>query len=637
MAENEKQQEPGLSKSEMAKKISGSINARNNEEVWMREEDRLRMEKELRTRPVSRTVYNPYMPQQEEPQRPNPNAGAPRQEQRYAPPPQEDNYAESYPGDAEYVPGERDRFGNYDAVFSELPRVGRPTRIRSEREARAYAERRRAERAAHKKKVRRKQLIISLSAVLILLGAAAAGGVIWFQHGKKSYDGLFLDNTYINGVKVGKMTVAEAAEAVKQYSDMPDVITLTRPDGVDVTFPLSELDSQDNIYQNVNNFYNEQDHNNWLKARTSNTDYSFSLQFSFDREKLYKEVNRKIVEGQKSVKSQNAKIEKTADGFQIVPEIVGTAIDKKKVQTLYDYIGGFLDRGSYSIDLKNCNCYKLPKVTSEDLREELGMLNNLYDVEFTIDYGIGQATLEGKTVLNWITFDDSSPLDGFTVNEDSVYNYVKDVAQKFDTYGKERNFNSTTRGPMVIAQGRGDYGWMTDYDKTTALLIDLIHECTSATFSPYYYTTVGGYEYTCNPDWYTTETDFSDTYCEVDLAKQHFWYYKNGKLEYECDIVSGMPTAERNTPAGVYKVWYKEANKVLSDTNAAGESWNTPVDFWNNISTFGVGLHDATWHDYFGGNRYEWAGSHGCINMPWDAAKYVFENIDINTPVFMYW
>ena len=76
---------------------------------------------------------------------------------------------------------------------------------------------------------------------------------------------------------------------------------------------------------------------------------------------------------------------------------------------------------------------------------------------------------------------------------------------------------------------------------------------------------------------------------------------------------------------------------MLSDTNAAGESWNTPVDFWNNISTFGVGLHDATWHDYFGGNRYEWAGSHGCINMPWDAAKYVFENIDINTPVFMYW
>ena len=41
----------------------------------------------------------------------------------------------------------------------------------------------------------------------------------------------------------------------------------------------------------------------------------------------------------------------------------------------------------------------------------------------------------------------------------------------------------------------------------------------------------------------------------------------------------------------------------------------------------------------FGGERYKsstW-GSHGCINMPLDKAKYVYDKIDMGTPVFMYW
>ena len=76
---------------------------------------------------------------------------------------------------------------------------------------------------------------------------------------------------------------------------------------------------------------------------------------------------------------------------------------------------------------------------------------------------------------------------------------------------------------------------------------------------------------------------------------------------------------------------------MLSGSTSAGETWSTPVTFWNNISTFGVGLHDATWHTSFGGSRYVNYGSHGCINMPYDAAKYVYDNIELNTPVIMYW
>ena len=61
------------------------------------------------------------------------------------------------------------------------------------------------------------------------------------------------------------------------------------------------------------------------------------------------------------------------------------------------------------------------------------------------------------------------------------------------------------------------------------------------------------------------------------------------------------------------------------------------MTYWNNISTFGVVLHGSTWRSAFGGKVYVYNGSHGCINMPYKAAEFVYNNVPIGTPVFMYW
>jgi lipoprotein-anchoring transpeptidase ErfK/SrfK len=47
----------------------------------------------------------------------------------------------------------------------------------------------------------------------------------------------------------------------------------------------------------------------------------------------------------------------------------------------------------------------------------------------------------------------------------------------------------------------------------------------------------------------------------------------------------------------------------------------------------GIGLHDASWQPWFGGNRYRTNGSHGCINMPLAAAKTLYANISIGDTV----
>ena len=103
--------------------------------------------------------------------------------------------------------------------------------------------------------------------------------------------------------------------------------------------------------------------------------------------------------------------------------------------------------------------------------------------------------------------------------------------------------------------------------------------------------------------------------------------------------VSGQTTSEaRTTLPGVYKLWSKETNKRMKDTNADGDEWDTKCNFWNNVSLCGIGLHDSTWRGgYFGGEIYKYNGSHGCINMSYDDAKYVYDNVPYGTPVVMYY
>lgn len=529
---------------------------------------------------------------------------------------------------------------DYDAVFSEIAPAAKPSRkraeARTEREAREYVEKRRAERALKKKQQQKDQVFALMKAIVVAIGAAAAVGLIWYVHGISVYKGVFLDNTFINGVSVGKLSVDDAAQLVKQHSGIPNVITLTRPDGEAVIVSLADLDGTDNIRSSVEGLFKEQNHLTWLKARSRKTELSFTPDFAYSREKLYEVVDSRIVGEQTTTEPANARIARTSEGFKIVPEVVGTAIDENGIRQLYDYIDGFLDGGTYSINLKKCSCYAQPEVTSDDLRDELKALNSLNNAKFTLDYGFARETLGGRQVLDWISLDNTSPKDGFTVDKDMAESYIESVAKKYDTFGKSRTFRSTTRGEINVEQGEGCYGWLTDYERTAELLTDLIRKGETAKFEPIYFE-MSGFSYTGKTEWRTAATDFADTYCEVDLSAQHFWYYENGELKYQCDIVSGMPTEAKNTPAGVYKLWYKERDKTLEGSTSDGETWSTFVNYWNNISTFGVGLHDAWWHDDFGGDIYTYAGSHGCVNMPYDAAEYVYENVDFDTPVFMYW
>ena len=50
----------------------------------------------------------------------------------------------------------------------------------------------------------------------------------------------------------------------------------------------------------------------------------------------------------------------------------------------------------------------------------------------------------------------------------------------------------------------------------------------------------------------------------------------------------------------------------------------------------GIGLHDASWRNKFGGEIYVNSGSHGCVNLPTSSAAAIYSHVSSGTPVILY-
>lgn len=135
--------------------------------------------------------------------------------------------------------------------------------------------------------------------------------------------------------------------------------------------------------------------------------------------------------------------------------------------------------------------------------------------------------------------------------------------------------------------------------------------------------------------------EMPNTYVEVDISSQTMYLYINGELALTSPVVTGKPATP--THEGYFDIYYKEKGAVLrgytSDNKLEYESY---VDYWMPFDG-GIGFHDAERHTHedgfshgwrvlveFGGETYLLYGSHGCVNLPHEVAKFLFEHVLVN-------
>lgn len=334
-------------------------------------------------------------------------------------------------------------------------------------------------------------------------------------------------------------------------------------------------------------------------------------------ETLLKEKFEKLscLDSKNIVEPKDAYFAYTNSGYHIIKEINGNKIKK---DILYSNIVNSILTGDTKIILEDIKCYEAPIYTekSEKINETKKYLDKYIASQITYTFNGGKKVIDSEVINNWIIIDGDLVI---TFNESKIKIFVSQLASNYNTFGKKRDF-ITSLGTTVKVGG-GNYGWIVNVNKEISEIISIIKEGQTVNREPIYSQTAAS----------RNINDLGDTYVEINLAMQHLWFYKNGFLVTEGDVVTGNTSKNNGTPTGIYRLNYKEKNATLD-----GEDYSVPVSFWMPFNG-NIGIHDATWRKTFGGEIYIKNGSHGCINAPYYLANKIFDNIISGTPVVCYY
>jgi lipoprotein-anchoring transpeptidase ErfK/SrfK len=461
-----------------------------------------------------------------------------------------------------------------------------------------------------------------IAAMLVVSAATAYAGISYY------YSDRFFEGTSINGIDCSGKTAYEVEQEISEKVEDYSIEVASRNQETQV-IEGSKINYKYLSNGEILNLLRQQKPYEWIRGYFEETSYTTSENISFDKTMLEAEVrslNCALEENQ--VEPENAYVTLNDSEFEIVPETEGS---KLKVKDAYKLIDEAISENVQSIDFESePEVYETAAITSDSpqLQATVDAYNNFTQASITYTFGDSSVTLDGDTIRDWLEFDEKGQL----ISDDAAFqqhisDYVAQLASQYNTVGTSREFH-TTSGRTVYVYGSA-YGWQIDQTAEIAQLTEEIRSGTQTQRTPVYSMTANSYGY----------NDLGDTYIEVDLSAQHMYYYQNGSIIFESDIVSGnMSYEDRQTPPGIFTLYYKKSPDVLR--GAIGEDgkpeYETEVTYWMPFNG-GIGFHDASWQPYFGGDRYLTNGSHGCINMPPDAAATLYDIIQYNVPIICFY
>ena len=247
----------------------------------------------------------------------------------------------------------------------------------------------------------------------------------------------------------------------------------------------------------------------------------------------------------------------------------------------------------------------------------------LADTEVTIVFDGSRVSISSEELASWmISSEDSEDAgsNGWLLDETKITDFVHGLSERYNRIGRPQKF-TTSYGTDVTIYG-GEFGWKLDEEAMCSRIKKAISMEGHRSIFPVWAQHGGDYN--------GINTDIGDSYVEICLTGQKVWLYKDGKRLMETDCVSGTANTGRETPGGVYYIYYKQSPATLT-----GADYSSYVNYWMPF-VGNIGLHDAPWRGSFGGDIYLTSGSHGCVNLPYEAAKLLYETTRKGYPVVCY-
>ena len=481
---------------------------------------------------------------------------------------------------------------------------------------------------------------------------AATGYVVYADR----YESHFIEGTVINNNDVGGLNLEEAKNLLANSSDYQ--IEIDFRDGGSEWISGDSISLGYEYGDGVEQMLASQDKYHWIEGVLGETrSYTIDNGVHFDEEQLasivqsFPELSEDV-----QVAPVDARCVRTAENaFAIEPESEGNRIESSRA---LECISEAIRHQKRLLNLSAAGAYESPTVTADDpeLNERVAQLNHF--LETTVTYDLpdgGQWTIGRDTLIEWVSGGSGSDNSGADITEegdfgtdgletgnaetggsgmdyyldaqvisDKCAEAIASLASIVDDIHTSRTFYATSGRTVDIASGT--FGRQIDQAAEVEQLAANLLNFENAEREPAYLMNT-----------YPESLNGGD-YIEVDLSNQMVYLYKDGGLFYDTPCVSGLADdPERVTITGLFKIQEKDRDRTLKgkpDENGV-PTYESFVSYWMGFSG-AYGLHDATWRDEFGGDIYEYAGSHGCVNLPYSAAETIYNYVEEGTRVIVF-
>ena len=461
-------------------------------------------------------------------------------------------------------------------------------------------------------------------------GAAACVLAVVYIGIAQTYKTKFIEGTSINGIDAGKKTVSEVEDEIEKTVENYS-LKLSFRDNRTETIDGDAFDYQYVSDGGVQKLLDEQNIYTWIGGALFGSEKSYTV----DEDTQFNE--QKLVEGLSNLpemKSENQVaptdayllLDETTKRYNIVPETEGNVLNVEAVQA---YAKSAVSGSVETVDLAQAaDTYAAPAIRANDegLNSQQAALNAFLSTSITYTLPEGTQVLDANVLDGWISVDDNGYryVDEEHIAE-CVDQYVADLASAVDVEKETSTFASTNRGMVEV--DNNEYVIKINQDAEKEKLLEEVLGNTVTQREPVY----------SRKD-ETQDPTFGGTYVEIDIDNQTVYYYEDGQCLVETPCVTGTGSVpRRSTPTGVFHIYDKQRSRTLyGDIQPDGSyGYASFVNYWMRFCG-GCGLHDATWRDSFGGDIYWDSGSHGCVNLPYEAAAQMYEIVEEGTPCIVF-
>ena len=453
-----------------------------------------------------------------------------------------------------------------------------------------------------------------LMTIIIVPGLIYLGLAIYYQDS-------FMYGTWINGIYCTGKTVAEAAEELTEEFEY-DVLYVVTPQDVEV-LEVADLEIQYDFESALKEYRRKQNPLVWYSHMlTGHQNEKVVPKITFNQDLLEEWIY--------TIDSYESNLELTEDSLHIVPGENGYEIIEEKEKILNvskatEKLTEIIQNAGMEINLEEEDCYFTREETVEmqEVRKLYAKIEQIQNISLTYKLKDKEKKIMPAEIAAWIAVnaDGSFRLDKngeLVFDKDAIAAFVEELANNYDTW---QNFSFTTHDGREIVLKKGNYGTKIYQQKEVSYLMNYLEDPTEMVREPAYIRNVT----------YGDSNAIDSTYVEVDMTGQQMMFFRDGEKILETDVVTGCTSQGMGTPELVCYVYGKSRNAILK-----GANYRSFVNYWVPVYG-GIGIHDATWRNKFGGELYKKSGSHGCINTPLEKMGELYDMLEIGMPVVIHY